>query len=102
MDESKHVAVFMWRSGENLQESVLSFHSVGPGVKPRSPGLSVSALYIPRHLTGPVFYFTDRASYSLTGQTQIHFVANLDVIFLPGPPEFWDSRHAPPCPASVY
>jgi hypothetical protein len=41
--EGKHAIVSLWRSGENLQEPVLSLHHVGPGVKPRSPGLEVSA-----------------------------------------------------------
>jgi hypothetical protein len=70
--EGKHAIVSLWRSGENLQEPVLSLHHVGPGVKPRSPGLEVSAFTHWAILPALYFILQTEPHCSLTGQTQIH------------------------------
>ena len=43
-----HATIHMWESEDNLQESILSFHTVGPGTKLRSSGLAAAV----NHLVG--------------------------------------------------
>lgn len=45
----------MWRSENNSQESVLSFHSVVPKAQTRVVRLGSKSLYPQSHAVGPVF-----------------------------------------------